>query len=220
MNLKRRSLIGMMAGGIAGIIRPDLVFAEASTTASYPKPTGYKRVTLLDALKLRKSSRTYSERPLSEESLSNLLWAAYGINRPGLKLRTAPSALNWQEIGIYVVKADGVFIFEPIDHGLKQVSTKDIRGLTGRQKFVETAPVNLVFVADFSKTGGVRDDQTELLSAANTGFISQNVYLYCAAEGLATVVRNYIDRPTLAKALKLNPDQQIILAQTVGYPKE
>ncbi len=83
MNLKRRSLIGMLAGGIAGIIRPDLVFAEASTTASYPKPTGYKRVTLLDALKLRKSSRTYSERPLSEESLSNLLWAAYGINRTG-----------------------------------------------------------------------------------------------------------------------------------------
>lgn len=92
--------------------------------------------------------------------------------------------------------------------------------MTGRQEFVKDAPVNLIYVADFSRMGTATKEDRELYSAADTGFISENVYLYCASEGLATVVRGSIDRPALAKVMKLRPDQRIILAQTVGYPKK
>jgi len=152
--------------------------------------------------------------------LSTLLWAAFGINRPDSGKRTAPSAMNWQEIDIYIAKADGLYIYNPKPHGLTQISKDDIRHLTGKQKLAKVAPMNLVYVSDFSKTGKATDDKRDFYTAANTGFISQNVYLFCAAEGLATRVRDYIDRPALAKAMNLREDQRIILAQTVGYPKK
>ena len=103
---------------------------------------------------------------------------------------------------------------------MKPILAEDIRFLTGRQPFVQEAPVNLVYVADFSRMGKRKVDDKVFYSAADTGFISQNVYLYCASEGLATVVRGLIDRPALAKVMKLRPDQRVILAQTVGYPQK
>jgi SagB-type dehydrogenase family enzyme len=157
---------------------------------------------------------------LPDQVLSNLLWAAYGINRPDTGKRTSPSAVNWQEIDIYVATADGLYVYHAKTHTLAPLSSGDIRPATGRQDFVKEAPVNLIYVADFSRTGTAPKEDRELYSAADTGFISQNVYLYCASEGLATVVRGSIDRQALARAMKLRPDQKIILAQSVGYPKK
>jgi SagB-type dehydrogenase family enzyme len=174
---------------------------------------------LMQALKARSSSREYSSKELPLQVLSNMLWAAWGINRPDGK-RTAPSAMNLQEVDIYVALAQGLYLYDAKENMLKPVLSKDLRAMTGGQPFVKDAPVNLVFVADYSKMGKVPTKDKAFYSAANTGFISQNVYLFCASEGLATVVRGYVDKPALARAMKLRPNQKVVLAQTVGYPKK
>ena len=174
---------------------------------------------LMQVLKDRKTSRAFSSEKLPLQVLSNMLWAAWGVNRPDGK-RTAPSARNWQEIDVYVALADGLYLYDAKANILKPILAEDIRAATGGQSFVKDAPVNLIFVSDFSKMGNAPADQKDFYSATDTGFISQNVYLYCASEGLATVVRGYVDRPALAKVMKLRPDQKVILAQTVGYPKK
>jgi len=146
------------------------------------------------------------------------LWAASGVNRPDSGKRTAPSAVNWQELDIYVATAEGLYLYDAKSHRLNPILSEDIRALTGRQPFVREAPVNLVYVADFSRMGRGTNEEKEFYPAADTGFIAQNVYLFCSSEGLATVVRASIDRPALAKVMKLRPDQKITLAQSVGYP--
>ncbi len=180
-----------------------------------PKMEGGKP--LMEAFKERKTTRSFSDRKLSAETLSNLLWAAFGINRPDGR-RTAPSARNWQEIDIYVATADGLFLWDPHKNGLHPVFAGDHRSLAGTQDFVKEAAVNLIYVADYSKISGGSHEK-DVMVGADTGFISQNVYLFCASEGLATVVRASIDRHALAKALKLRSDQKIILSQSVGYPR-
>ena len=172
----------------------------------------------MQVLKERMTIRTFSEKKLSMQTLSNLLWAAFGINRPDGR-RTAPSARNWQEIDIYVAAPDGLFLWDSHKNLLNPILTKDMRALTGTQPYVKEAAIDLVYVADYSKVSGEGMDQNVLVGA-DTGFIGQNVYLYCASEGLATVIRAGIDRDALAKELKLKPDQRIILAQSVGYPKQ
>jgi SagB-type dehydrogenase family enzyme len=184
------------------------------------KPQVEKGKPLMQVLTDRSSSRSFSNEKLPVQELSNLLWAAFGINRTDTGKRTAPSAVNWQEIDIYVATADGLYLYDAKKHMLNPILSQDVRALTGRQEFVKDAPVNLVYVADFSKMGKAAKDDKELYSATDTGFISQNVYLYCASEGLATVVRGSIDRQALAKVMKLRPEQKIILAQSVGYPKK
>jgi SagB-type dehydrogenase family enzyme len=184
-----------------------------------PKPQTDGGMPLMQALKARQSSREFSQEKLPLQVLSNLLWAADGINRPDGK-RTAPSAVNWQNIDIYVALSGGLYLYQPSDHALKAILTDDVRAATGRQDFVKEVPVNLVFVADFSKINRGTDEDKNFYSAAHTGFISQNVYLYCASEGLATVVRGLIDRESMAKLMKLRTDQKVMLAQSVGYPKK
>ena len=174
----------------------------------------------MQVLKDRSSSREFSPEKLPIQVLSNLLWAAWGINRPDSGKRTAPSAVSYQEIDIYVATSDGLYLYDAKAHMLKPILSEDIRALTGRQPFVKDAPVNFVYVADFSKMTRSSNEDKDLFSAANTGCIAQNVYLFCASEGLATVLRASIDRPALAKAMNLRPDQKIILSQTVGYPKK
>ena len=175
---------------------------------------------LMQVLKDRASSRNFSPEKLPVQVLSNMLWAAFGVNRPESGGRTAPSASNSQEMDIYVAMADGLYLYDAKAHLLKPVLADDIRALTGRQAFVKEAPVNLIYVADLSKMTRAAPEDKEFYAAAHTGFISQNVYLFCASEGLATVVRASIDRPALAKAMGLRRDQKITLAQTVGYPKK
>jgi len=143
-----------------------------------------------------------------------------GLNRPELGGRTAPSASNSQEMDIYVAMADGLYLYDAKAHLLKPVLADDIRALTGRQAFVKDAPLNLIYVSDLSKMTRAAPEDRDFYAAAHTGFISQNVYLFCASEGLATVIRASIDRPALAKAMGLRRDQKITLAQTVGYPKK
>jgi nitroreductase len=175
---------------------------------------------LMHVLKERKSSRAFSLRKLPKRVLSNLLWAANGINRPATGGRTAPSAMNQQEIDIYVATADGLYLFDARARQLRPVLNQDIRAMTGQQAYIQDAPVNLIFVADFARMARTPAEERDLYAAAGTGFISQNIYLYCASEGLATVVRGGIDRTGLASIMKLRPEQRIILAQSVGYPKK
>ena len=163
--------------------------------------------------------REFGSGPLSQQQLANLLWAAWGINRPDSGKRTAPSALNHQEIDVYVSTAEGAYRYDPKGNALIPIASGDIRALTGTQPYVADAAVNLVYVADLSKMGDREDASKIPTAAANTGFIAQNVYLYCASEGLATVFRARIDKDKLAQALKLRPDQKITYAQSVGLPK-
>ena len=175
---------------------------------------------LMQVLKDRRSSRSFSSEKLPLQVLSNLLWAAFGVNRPDSGGRTAPSAKNAQDIDIYVAMADGLYLYDARTQTLNPVLAEDVRALTGRQSFVKEAPLNLIYVSDLARLTNSSQEDKDLYSAAGAGFISENVYLFCASEGLATVVRASIDRQALATVMKLRPDQKIILAQTVGYPKK
>ncbi len=197
-----------------------LAVAQELNPVPLPPPQTSGGRPLMQALKDRQTSREFSSQKLPAQVLSNLLWAAFGVNRPDSGKRTAPSCMNWQEIDIYVAAQDGLYIYDAKAGALKPVLAQDVRGATGQQSFVKDAPVNLVYVADLAKTGGAGGEDQILFTGADTGFIAQNVYLFCASEGLAAVVRGSVDRRALAKLMKLRPDQKIILAQTVGYPKK
>jgi SagB-type dehydrogenase family enzyme len=195
-------------------------FSQDLQPIQLPQPQLEGGKPLMQALKERATSRSFSSEKLPAQTLSNLLWAAFGINRTDLGTRTAPSALNWQEIDIYIALPEGLYLYDAKNHALAPILKEDIRAFTGRQPFVKEAPLNLIYVVDLSKTGSASKEDKDLYTAVDTGFISQNVYLYCASEGLATVVRGSIDRENLARAMKLRQDQKIILAQSVGYPKK
>lgn len=206
---------------ILGVLAAPLFLAAQETeVVKLPAPQMSGGKQLMDCLKARQSAREFSAEKLSPQALSNLLWAADGINRPDSGKRTAPSAVNWQDIDIYAATADGLFLYLPKEHALKKVLADDVRAATGSQDFVKTAPLNLVYVSDYTKLKAGTDEDKRFHSGAHTGFISQNVYLYCASEGLSTVVRGLVDREAAAKILKLRPEQHITLAQTVGYPKK
>jgi SagB-type dehydrogenase family enzyme len=185
-----------------------------------PKPNMKGGMPLMEALSARATHREYDSRELPLQVLSDLLWAAFGINRPESGKRTAPSAMNRQETDIYVALKSGLYVYDPKGNVLKPVLAEDIREATGMQPFVKSAPVNLVYVADFDRMGDSSEEDKEIYSAADVGFISQNVYLFCASEGLATVVRAWFDSEKLSQVMRLRPEQRIVLTQTVGYPKQ
>ncbi len=218
--MNRRSLQAACLVLAVFLVCPTLTSGEGLEPVPLLEPQMDTGRPLMQVLKDRGSSRAFNTEKLPKQVLSNLLWAAFGVNRPDAGKRTAPSAMNWQEIDIYVASADGLYLYDAKEHALIPVLSEDIRALTGRQPFVQEVPVNLVYVADFSRMGKAKVDDKVFYSAADTGFISQNVYLYCASEGLATVVRGLIDRPALGKAMRLRPDQRVILAQSVGYPRK
>jgi SagB-type dehydrogenase family enzyme len=205
---------------LAAVLLSPAAIAQELKPIDLPKPQMDGGKPLMQVLKERATGREFRDERLPPQALSNLLWAAWGINRPDSGRRTAPSASNRQEIEIYVAAADGLYLYDAKAHRLQPVLSDDLRALTGSQPFVREAALNLVFVADYSKMGKAADQDKAVTAAANTGFISQNVYLYCASEGLATVVRGMVNREPLAKAMKLRPDQKITLAQTVGFPKK
>ena len=217
--MNKKAVCTRLLAVLALVFFPAMAAAQEMKTIQLPKPQTEGGKPLMQALKERASARAFAPDKLPTQVLSNLLWAACGINRPESGKRTAPSAHNWQEIDIYVAREDGLFLYDAKANALKQMLAEDIRAKTGVQKFVKDAPINVIFVADLSRMGDVSAEDKIFYPAADTGFISQNVYLSCASEGLVTVVRRWIDRPALAKAMHLGPNQEVVLAQTVGYPK-
>lgn len=217
--MKKPHAPGMRFLWVLVILCPLGAGAQGFKPLQLPRPQTNIGRPLMQALENRHSTRAFSARKLSAQEMANLLWAAFGVNRSDSGKRTAPSAMNWQETDIYVATADGLYIYDARADALRPILREDVRALTGTQAFVKDAPVDLVYVADLAKTRG-RSAERDIFVGADVGVIAQNVYLFCASEGLATVVRGSIDRPALAKAMKLRPEQKIILAQTVGYPKE
>ena len=218
--MKKRAIFMTLAAVMIISIYSAAVCADEMRPIKLLPPQMEGGKPLMQALKDRESTRAFASKELPPQILSNLLWAACGINRPKSGGRTAPTARNMQEIDIYVVKAEGVYLYNAKANELTAVLAGDIRALTGKQDFVKSAPINLVYVSDLSKMGGTPAEDANLYTAMDTGFVSENVYLYCSSVGLATVVRGWFDRAELSKAMKLRPDQRVVLAQTVGYPKE
>lgn len=194
------------------------VYAQDTGDIALPPPRTEGGKPLMQALKDRKSEREFSTKEIPLQLLSDLLWAAFGINRLDTGGRTAPSGHNMQEIDIYVATAEGLYLYDAKANVLILVQAEDIGGLTGRQSFVKDAPINLIFVADHSRMTGLTAEEKDFYETIDTGYISQNVYLFCASVGLATVARSYFNKLFLTKAMRLRPSQTIILAQTVGYP--
>lgn len=195
------------------------VFAKDLKTLQLLAPQTESGEPLMRVLKERKSQREFSPEELPPQILSDLLWAANGVNRPDGR-RTAPSAHNAQEVDIYVATKEGLYLYNAGAHALQPVFAGDIRAKTGKQNFVKNAPIVLIFIADLKKLGGSSETDGLFYSATDTGYISQNVYLYCASEGLATVVLGWVDKEELARAMKLRPGQRVTLTQPVGYPKK
>jgi nitroreductase len=194
--------------------------AEGGTRAVLlPPPARTGGMPLMEALARRHSSREFSARELPSGVLSSLLWAAFGINRTLSHRRTAPSAHDWEEMDVYAAMASGLYRYDAKAHALVSIGHRDLRALTGTQEYVASAPLDLVYVADLSRMKDAPAEDRQFYAGPDAGFIAQNVYLFCASEGLATVVRALIERPALAEAMALAPQQQIVLAQSVGYPR-
>lgn len=171
----------------------------------------------LDLLRERHSSRSFSPEPIDLQTLSDMLWASWGYNRE--MKRTAPSSHNRQEIELYLAMADGVYLWNAVQNVLVQVDDRDLRSSTGMQEFVGTAPVEVIFVAESSRITG-KDERGVIETVfIDTGFISENLYLFCAQAGLITVVRAMVDRAALSASLNLRQDQMITMVQSVGYHK-
>ena len=187
-----------------------LVLPPASTSGGLP---------LMEALKQRRSQREFATTALPEQMLGDLLWAACGVNRAALGGRTAPRAMDSQEIDVYVALPGGLYRYEPAGHALCLEVARDVRAVTGNQDFTAEAALDLVYVADNSRVQLVQDEQREDYAYTTAGAMAENVYLYCAWQGLATVLRAWIDRGALSAAMELGVDQQLLLSQTVGYPK-
>ena len=219
--MKKRMLIRSgVAVWLVNMVSLTPAAGEAPQTITLPPPQTEGGMPLLQALKERSSIREYAPDTVPLPVLSTLLWSACGVNRPNSGKRTAPSARNWQEIDIYVATAEGLYRYDAKPHSLILVLAQDIRAKTGAQPFVKEAPINLIYVADTSRIDAASTEEKIFYSAVDTGFISENVYLFCASEGLATVTRRWIDIPELARTMNLRPDQKITLSQTVGYAKK
>ncbi len=187
-------------------------------TIPLPPPHTEGGLPLMDTIRTRQSCREFAERPISQQLLSNLLWAAIGLSHPERGGLTVPNARSRREVDLFVITAEGTWRYDIDSHALKSVVTGDIRALAGKQDFVATAPLNLIYVADYARMPDLNTEQQLVYSSTDVGFSAQNVYLFCASSGLATVVRGSIDREALGQALGLTPQQRIILGQSVGHP--
>lgn len=199
-----------------GQLKPDRVKQRSMATLELPPPRR-SQSPFLTLLAARQSRREFSPRALPTELLSDLLWAAFGINRSDGG-RTAPSAMNAQEIDVYVALPEGVYLYHPKTHDLHCVAEVDARRVTGYQDFVDDAPLDLIYVADQAHTRALPGGQADVFAAACAGAVAQNVYLFCAEQGLNTVVRGWFDHSVLSDTLRLGPDERVLLTQTVGYP--
>jgi hypothetical protein len=209
MNTLTKMAMGLM-GQLKARPLPD------AAAIRLPPPRCQGGLPLMEALQRRASGRAFEPTALDPQTLSDLLWAAAGINRPELGGRTAPSAMNAQEVDLYVALPDGLYRYAPAAHALHLAAASDVRRVTGYQDFVDTAPLDLVYVAHHGRMNLVPAAQRERFAFAAAGAMAQNVYLFCAANGLATVIRAWFDAGALSAAMGLAADQQLLLCQTVG----
>ena len=215
MMTRRQANAGLVSATI--LAGTSGVGAEGAKTKELPPPRATGGKPLIDALKLRRSIREYADRPLPPQVLSDLLWAAFGVNRPSGD-RTAPYWRHIMVIDVYAALTDGVWLYDPKQHRLEQRLGTDIRSQTGTQDFVGTAPLNLIYVAHGERMQDISPEERRLFSSVDTGFIGQNVYLFCASEGLATVFRGSVDTKKLGATMQLGDGQLITFAHSVGYP--
>ena len=174
---------------------------------------------IMKALNDRQSVREYATETIKPQDLSDLLWAANGINRPDGK-RTAPSCRDFKDVEIYVVLPEGVYIYDAQDHALTPVSAGDYRGaVAAGQDFAKDAPLCIVLVADMTKYGNMSEN-SKLMAAIDVGIVCQNINVACAGLGLATVPRGTMDQATLKIALKLKDNHLLLMNNPVGYPKK
>jgi len=193
---------------------------EALSPIELPAPRSDFGVSLSEALRARRSMRELDpSRSLPPLVLSELLWCAYGVNRPATGDRTAPSWRHALETEIFAALPAGVWRYDPVAHRLIPHLAGDIRAETGVQDFVGSAPLDLIYVSNAEHLSELTPQERYRVASADTGFIGQNVYLYCAAAGLATVFRGSLDTTRLARVLGLGRSQFVTFAQSVGYPK-
>lgn len=208
-----------MALGMIGQLKPARAEGCAMSTLPLPPARTDHAWPLMQSLQDRRSLRAFDPAPLALQTVSDLLWAAAGVNRPELGGRTAPSAMNAQEVDLYAALPGGLYRYDPAQHTLRMVSDTDVRRVTGYQDFVDNAPLDLVYVAHHARMSLVPAAQRDSYAWLAAGAMAQNVYLYCAGAGLATVLRAWIDRDALARAMGLGADEQVLVAQTIGMPK-
>jgi SagB-type dehydrogenase family enzyme len=206
-------VIVVLHGNMISLIAQDIVLPAPDKTGGKP---------LMQALNERQTTRSFTKDSLTLQQLSDLLWAGFGINRPDQRKRTAPSAMNWQEIEMYVTLPGGSYVYSADTHTLKYINNKDLRKDTGSQNFVADAALNIVYVADLGKRGKKEGEEVKdadlFMTYADAAFIAQNIYLYCASANLGCVVRGSVPDNNLASDLGLKANQRIIIAQTVGVP--
>jgi nitroreductase len=213
--MNRREANATLLAGAALAAMP--IAARAQGLKMLPAPRKEAGKPLMQALQLRRSIREFSPRPLPLQLLSDLLWAAYGVNRPSGD-RTAPYWGHIMVIDVYAAMPDGVWLYDPRQHALRPHRDTDIRAQTGLQDFVATAPLNLVYVAHGERMKDISPEERRLYGSVDAAFAGQNVYLFCASEGLATVFRGAVDHEKLNQAMRLESGQFVTFAQTVGYP--
>lgn len=203
----------------ATLLLAATIHAQELKTIKLNTPDKNRGSAVMKALSDRHSDREYAAKELSLQDLSDLLWAANGINRPDGK-RTAPSALNKQDIDIYVIMKEGAYLYDAKANSLQPVTKGDHRGaVAGGQDFVKSAPACLVLVSDLSRFGNVAD-HTKLMAAVDAGIVCQNINVFCASAGLATVPRASMDQAALKQILKLTDNQLPIMNNPVGYPRK
>jgi nitroreductase len=217
MITRRDAGTGILASA-AFAAAPMIAAAQEAALRRLPAANKEGGMPLMAALRLRHSTREYSTQPLASQTLSDLLWAAFGINRPSGD-RTAPYWRHVMVIDVYAAMSDGVWLYDPKEHDLLPYLPDDIRAQTGLQDFAAIAPLNLIYVAHGDRMTDVSPEDRRLYASVDAGFIGQNVYLFCASAGLASVFRGAVDYPKLAQAMKLPTHQFVTFAQTVGYPR-
>ena len=204
---------------LLGIVLVSGASGQAAKTVKLNAPNKARGAATMQALEKRKSTREFADRKLSLQDLSDLVWAANGMNRPAEGKRTSPTARNMQEIDLYVCMAEGAYLYDAKANELKLVTEEDVRPhVAGSQPFAKNAPVCLVIVADLTRAGG-NTEMSRIFSAMDAGIVSQSISLFCAGCDFATVPRGFMDKENLAKALKLGENLLIHLNHPVGYFK-
>lgn len=222
-------LNGKKQGYSNGIVRLFLFFIltisayaqlENSTEIKLNQPDKTKSFSLMNSLNQRASVRNWAEKEMDKQDLSDLLWAANGINRPEKGLRTAPSAHNAKDIDLYVFTKEGVYLYNPEKHSITMLKKGDFRSQIGKQKYVVDAPVSLILVSDIRRFKKANKEICLNWAALDAGMVSQNISLFCTSANMGTVPRTFFDEDKIKKVLELNPSQHIMLHHPVGYLAE